>query len=155
MKRNYALPESGRNKSATIMPLMKRNYALPDSRIQCQPWLYYSWNINTHFLIIERDENKSALMVLWMEWNYAPTERWKWREQVSHDCAANEKDLKGITHCLRVERGRTMSAIIVLLAKWKYALPDNQKWREQVSLDGAANEMELRTVWESKVAGTC
>jgi len=36
----------------------------------------------------------SAMMVQLMKWKYAPAESRKWWEHVSHDGAANEKELR-------------------------------------------------------------
>ena len=140
----------------------------------CQPWWCYSWDINTHLLIIENGRNKSAMMVQLTKCNYAPTEsqngrkgsatimllikykyalpdNQKWQEHVSRDGAAHEPWL--CTHW--VKSSWNMSAIIVLLLKYKYPLPDSRKWQEHISHDNALHEMRIRTHWESKVAGTC
>ena len=122
IKYKYALPDDRnvRRKSAMIMVLlMKFKCALPvnqkwqeqvkhdgpaqdmwirtrcESKVAgtCQPWLCWSWNINTHFLIIRNGGNMSAVIMLvmkLMKWHYAPTERQKWQENVSHDCVPHE-----------------------------------------------------------------
>ena len=143
----------------------------------CQPWLYCSWNGNTHSLIVESGGNMSAMIVTLIKWMNIPTESQKWRGHVSCNCVAHEIEIRttwdakvagtcqswfccswnGNTHWLKVESGaRNMSAMIIVpLMKWKRALSDSRKWQEHVSHDCAAHEMEIRTHWESEVTGTC
>ena len=147
----------------------------------CQPWSYYSWNENTHWLRVESEGKLSDMIVLFMKWKYALARSQKCREHVNHDYVAHEMDIRttweekvagtyqsslsgcclwnGNTHRLKVESGGNLSAVIInsdwLLMKWQYTLAEIQKWREYVTVDCITHEMKIRTGWESKVTGNC
>ena len=94
----------------------------------------------------------SAVIVMFLKQEYALPDNRKWREHVSHDCAAYEMEVRNALAEPESRMWRNMSAVIVLLMKWKYALSASQKWREHIS-----NMIALLMKWKHILAetGTC